>query len=193
MGLNYLTLSDYSRYHIYDDGRIFDLKYNRFMPQQINPDGYCTCTLSSDFNKRKTFRVHRLVAICFIENVENKAEVNHKDGIKTNNHFLNLEWCSHSENIQHAWDTGLIKNTEERVCKLKAQTLKKGKDNPKSKPVILLNTGEVFESGGIASQVYNVRQEQLNRCCNPKHPAKYAGKDINGIPLRWAFYKMESN
>jgi len=193
MELNYQTLNDYSRYYIYNDGRIFDLKYSKFMSHNTNSDGYSICTLTSDNRKRKTFRIHRLVAMCFIENKNNKAEVNHKDGIKSNNHVLNLEWCSHSENIQHAWDTGLIKNTEERMNKIKAQKLRIGKDNLHSKPVILLNTGEIFESGCIAAKFYNVRQEQLNRCCNSDHSAKYAGKDHNGIPLRWEFYKQESN
>jgi len=51
--------------------------------------------------------VHRLVAIAFLENSSNLSDVNHKDGHKLNNDASNLEWVSHSENLLHAYRTGL--------------------------------------------------------------------------------------
>jgi hypothetical protein len=61
-------------------------------------------------NKRKGYVVHRIVAIAFIPNPENKPEVNHIDGDKRNFHVSNLEWATRKENAEHAKRTGLYKN-----------------------------------------------------------------------------------
>ena len=69
-------------------------------------DGYYKVALSMD-RRLRSFRVHRLVAQAFIDNPSELPEVNHKDGDKLNNNASNLEWCTHAQNIQHAFDNGL--------------------------------------------------------------------------------------
>ena len=71
------------------------------------PIGYKTVNLTKN-KVRKAFSVHRLVAEAFIPNPEGKPEVNHIDGDKLNNNYANLEWCTRRENLQHAYDTGLV-------------------------------------------------------------------------------------
>jgi len=67
--------------------------------------------------KQTSEYVHRLVAKAFIPNPDNLPEVNHIDGDPFNNNVSNLEWCTHSDNIQHAYDTGLM-NKEKKLNKV---------------------------------------------------------------------------
>ena len=78
----------------------------RILNQGDTTTGYKQIVLNKD-KKRKTLKVHRLVAIAFIPNPENKPNVNHIDGNPHNNNVENLEWCTQAENVQHAINTGL--------------------------------------------------------------------------------------
>jgi hypothetical protein len=89
------------------------------------PQGYLSVKLNWQA-KGKTFRIHRLVAIAYVPNPLNKPEVNHIDGVKTNNRDSNLEWATPKENMQHAHyvlhainrrgkENGRAKLTEETV------------------------------------------------------------------------------
>ena len=93
-------------YKVSSYGNVLSLKYcgsNRKHLLAQNPDhkGYLMVYLSKR-GKRKTFKVHRLVASAFIPNPNNLPQVNHKDGVRNNNSVDNLEWCDEFQNAQHA-------------------------------------------------------------------------------------------
>ena len=74
----------------------------KIMKPSINVTGYYYVILSlNDIPKRES--IHRLVAINFIDNLENKPQVNHINGIRTDNRVENLEWCTASENVKHSY------------------------------------------------------------------------------------------
>jgi hypothetical protein len=83
-------------------------KQGILLKQYITPKGYCRLQLQ-DGDNRKNAMVHRLVAEAFIDNDDKKSEVNHKNGIKDDNHISNLEWVTSSENQIHAYDNDLKK------------------------------------------------------------------------------------
>jgi len=105
-------------YEIDADGNIFSvsrLQYNQrgsFISRHIkmkysfDKRGYLNVILNKD-KVRKSYLVHRLVALTFIPNPENKPQVNHKDGNKANPEKSNLEWATQVENMQHAKEMGL--------------------------------------------------------------------------------------
>ena len=118
---------DYYNYIVHSNGMV----YSKFSQKNLKPskdkNGYEKVVLYI-LGKRVDMRVHRLVAICFIENKNNKPEVNHIDGNKENNNFSNLEWCTNIENVRHSISNGLkYKNItkEEMIKKNKESQIKR--------------------------------------------------------------------
>ena len=79
-----------------------------------NSDGYVEVRLTKNGKTTTTF-IHILIAKAFIPNPFNKPEVNHLNGIKSDNRIQNLEWCTRMENMQHASRMGLLKRTYKQV------------------------------------------------------------------------------
>ena len=112
------VISRFPDYGVTDEGEIINLHYQRKNNQRkvkpfLDKDGYHRVGLYNN-KKRTPVFVHRMVAIAFIPNPENKPEVNHKNGIKTANNKTNLEWVTRKENAQHSRDTGLQVNSEKQ-------------------------------------------------------------------------------
>ena len=95
-----------TNYSVSSDGQIRNDVRNTLLKQQTDY-GYKTVIIRIN-KKPKKFRVHRLVALMFIPNEENKPYVNHIDGNRSNNNVSNLEWCTPQENTIHAVATGLM-------------------------------------------------------------------------------------
>lgn len=70
--------------------------------------GYCRIGLHNN-KVTKTFSMHRLIAIHFIPNPENKPHINHINGIRNDNRIENLEWCTASENVYHTYKLRWVK------------------------------------------------------------------------------------
>ena len=89
-------------YYISNYGRVKNFK-NKILKNVRDNTGYIVITLVKEHKKYKKY-IHRLVALHFIPNQYNYNEVNHIDGNKSNNHYLNLEWTNRSKNMRHSVD-----------------------------------------------------------------------------------------
>ncbi len=124
------------------------LRNGKILKQAINSHGYPCVTIKFLNGTQKVVTVHRLIAMTFIPNVKGKPQVNHIDGDKRNNNVSNLEWCTASENLKHAFNTGLNKGRSPWRGKY-------GKQHFNSMPVIMCdkdgNEIKEFESMSLAA------------------------------------------
>ena len=121
-------------YQVSNLGNIKSLRRNKLIKYSKDNKGYLRTSLAKNGINR-TVKVHRIVAQAFINNDENKPQVNHKNGNKTDNNVENLEWVSNQENQNHSWNTGLRKKGKEhwsygKIPPQLAKVIGCGKNNP---------------------------------------------------------------
>lgn len=152
-----------TRYEVSSTGKVFSHRCGRLLKQHKNPDGYYKVKLQKANGEVHTCFVHRLVAIAFIPNPEDKETVNHKDTNKTNNNIDNLEWCTKGENTRHAWANGCCKITEaqrEWAKKLTQMGVEKNRQ-----PIQCISNGEViakFRSISDAARLLNTSEATIS-------------------------------
>lgn len=125
-----IPIANFDGYLVNESGQVANAKRGNHLTPHLNENGYLYVTLRKD-NKNRTVAVHRLVAETFIPNPDNKPFVNHIDADRTNPSKSNLEWCTQSENIKHAYKIGSMsqkKNfTEDELAWLLNSLVKENK------------------------------------------------------------------
>ena len=161
-------------YQISNLGRVMSLPKEKKFPKtgqiqlfdkkimKLNKTGRNREYLQIHFNKdgkRHRFYVHRLVALHFCDNFFEGAQVNHKDGVKSNNRAENLEWITASENIKHAYENKLIsKRTVFKRIKLSEKDVEEIINLRKEKGLTYKELAELFNVG--ASTINRVMKKE---------------------------------
>lgn len=145
------VIKDYPNYYILKNGDIVNNKNNKTLKQSITNSGYNIIRLCNN-GSFKTLYVHRLVAETYLQNIDNKTDVNHINGIKTDNRLENLEWLTRSENIKHAFKIGLIKRSKQSMVNFRLSRMRL---------VLDTETGIFYDSATEAAKAKNITTSNL--------------------------------
>lgn len=174
-------IKDFNNYKVSNYGRIRNKIKGNILKPYNQKNKYARCLIRND-KEIHNASIHRMVALHFIPNPENKPQVNHKDGNKLNNHIDNLEWCTAKENQLHSWENGLNKATE-----LSKYTSSMNGIKHSSKRVLgFVNGILIFDFYSIyeAERVLKIWNTDIGSCC--KNKLKSAGKH-NGEKIVWKY------
>lgn len=158
------------RYAVTEDGRVYDTVKQRYKTLTLGGNGYYRVNLGY-----KVVSVHRLVATAYLENPENKPTVNHKNGVRTDNRVVNLEWATYKENNLHAWR---VLATEERrkanghkngcftVGHAVTDEIRRKMSDRKKKPIRCVETGKIYSCALEASYESRVGKQCITSAAN---------------------------
>ena len=130
----------------------------KILVQRIDKHGYAYISLCLN-GKHKTIQTHRLVALAFIPNPENKPQVNHKDENPLNNCVNNLEWCTASYNANYG--------TRIQRCVQNHKYLKLG-DNPRARAVFCVELNKTFDCAKRAEEELGIDRSCVGKACKGK-------------------------
>lgn len=137
----YKDIPGFPNYQVSNLGNVKNIKRDKIKEPGNDSHGYLKVDLYKN-SKRTTRKIHRLVANAFLPEDPKRTDINHKDSNKHNNVVTNLERCTKSENMKHAYKNGLNKPH--------ASYGMLGKKNPNGggpkRPVMIVETGQIFKS-----------------------------------------------
>lgn len=115
----------YPKYEVSTEGRVRNAETHRIYSQWLDRGGYLRMEMWLGNGKRIKMAVHRVVAMCYLDNPLNLPEVNHKNKIKTDNRPENLEWVTRQQNMDHRnADEAIQQQMHESGLRLKEWNLK---------------------------------------------------------------------
>ena len=114
--MEWRTITEASNYEVSTNGQVRNRTTKKILKGRLSKNGYLQVSIKIDATQKFCNRyIHRLVALHFIQNPNNKREVNHIDGNKENNTLSNLEWVTSSENQKHRHLIGNKKTSNRHI------------------------------------------------------------------------------